>query len=73
MDLDIRVREKNAGLRDEMLANVIEHFVEGPLSQSGPGCSKLATSLVNETLHFQTLILKYANISSTKHFSVFGF
>ena len=29
---------------------------KGKFATSGPGCSKLTTSLVNETLKFQTLI-----------------
>ena len=29
---------------------------------TGPGCSKLTTSLVNEMLKFETLYLKYADI-----------
>ena len=33
MDLDSRVREKNAGILDEMPPTVIEQFVEGPYNQ----------------------------------------
>ena len=56
--------------------------------QSGPGCSKLTTSLVNTSLKFQTLIsqirqyfllkkceklAKASHIFSTKNISVFGY
>ena len=56
--------------------------------KSGPGCSKLTTSLVNETLKFQMLIsqicqyfllkkceklAKLLSFFSTKNFSVFGY
>ena len=34
---------------------------------SGPGCSKLTTSLVNVSLNFQKLNSKYANIFCWKH------
>ena len=53
------------------------------LQTPGPGCSKLTTSLVNETLKFQTSISQIGQyfllkkceklIFSTKNFSVFGY
>ena len=35
MDLDCRIREKNAGFWDEMLPEAIEHFILGPCYQWG--------------------------------------
>ena len=67
-----------------------DHILEGylcPKKKTGPGCSKLTTSLVNETLKFQTLIFQICQyfllekcekllqslIFSTKNISVFGY
>ena len=68
------------------LANHINKFVRESC-KSGPGCSKLTTSLVNVSLTFQTLIsqirqyfwlkkcenAKASLILSTKNISVFGY
>ena len=58
----------------------VDYFLE-EICHPGPGCSKLTTSLVNETLKFQTLIsqvcqycgAKASHIFSTKNISVFGY
>ena len=41
--------------------------------RSGPGCSKLTTSLVNVLLKFQTLITQICQKFLLKKFSVFGY
>ena len=50
--------------RFALFYGIFHQSVRDSYSISGPGCSKLTTSLVNETLKFQTLISQIWYISS---------
>ena len=41
--------------------------------QTGPGCSKLTTSLVNVSLKFQTLISEISKFTEKMHFKMFSY
>ena len=59
MDLDCRVKEKNACLWDEMLPEAIEHFVQGPCYQWGSSQNdRMIQAAIGEYDELLTLIKK---------------
>ena len=63
--ISVKLKTVRTNLSGEKLHGKFINLTALMLSKSsGPGCSKLTTLLVNETLKFQTLIkyLKHANI-----------